>query len=188
MMKASVLRRLACASRVDLAVDQDGHPHDQGRARRAPSAALRRHLQARDGGCRFPGCGTTRRLHAHHVIHWEDGGASDADNLVLVCSYHHTFVHERGWTITRDPVSKLWVFSPPGKEAVSTAQRLPGASAEAVRIAAADWGLRLHEDSLVPKHWDGSGYDHDLAISVLFQQILDANGLYFAETAAPAGA
>jgi hypothetical protein len=37
-------------------------------------------------------------LHAHHLRHWEDGGATELDNLVLLCPYHHR-LHHRG-TIT----------------------------------------------------------------------------------------
>jgi hypothetical protein len=40
-----------------------------------------------------------RWLHAHHVVHWADGGPTDADNLILLCGYHHRLVHERGWRV-----------------------------------------------------------------------------------------
>ena len=49
--------------------------------------------------CRFPGCDATRRLHAHHVIHWLDGGPTELDNLVSLCHFHHHAVHEGGWNI-----------------------------------------------------------------------------------------
>nr|NKE03860.1 HNH endonuclease [Mycobacterium tuberculosis]NKE40849.1 HNH endonuclease [Mycobacterium tuberculosis] len=41
------------------------------------------------------GCGATRGLHAHHIRHWQDGGATELANLVLVCPYHHR-AHHRG--------------------------------------------------------------------------------------------
>jgi hypothetical protein len=41
-------------------------------------------------------------VHAHHVEHWVDGGATALANLALLCTYHHTFVHERGWTLALD--------------------------------------------------------------------------------------
>lgn len=31
--------------------------------------------------CVVPGCGATRGLPAHHLIHWEDGGPTDLDKL-----------------------------------------------------------------------------------------------------------
>ncbi|MDQ6798093.1 MAG: HNH endonuclease, partial [Actinomycetota bacterium] len=43
-------------------------------------------IEERDGGCRVPGCDRTRWLHVHHVVHWEDGGATDTSNLMSLCS------------------------------------------------------------------------------------------------------
>jgi Domain of unknown function (DUF222)/HNH endonuclease len=47
-----------------------------------------------------PGCGATRGLHAHHIRHWEDGGPTELDNLVLLCPYHHRCHHRGVITIT----------------------------------------------------------------------------------------
>jgi hypothetical protein len=48
-----------------------------------------------------------RWLHAHHILHWADGGPTDADNLMLLCGYHHRLVHERGWSV--EPLSHEFV-------------------------------------------------------------------------------
>ena len=40
------------------------------------------------------GCHQTHHLKAHHLIHWADGGPTDLDNLILLCQFHHTAVHE----------------------------------------------------------------------------------------------
>ncbi len=61
---------------------------------------MKRQLRRRDRACRFPGCGRTRALHAHHVVHHAFGGVTELWNLVLLCPYHHRFVHEHGWSIT----------------------------------------------------------------------------------------
>jgi hypothetical protein len=50
-----------------------------------------------------PGCGATGGRHAHHIQHWEDGGASELDNLVLLCPYHHRLHHRGGITLTGPP-------------------------------------------------------------------------------------
>jgi len=34
--------------------------------------------------CVMPGCTATRGLHAHHIVHWENGGATELSNLVLL--------------------------------------------------------------------------------------------------------
>jgi hypothetical protein len=70
-----------------------------GRKRRTVSPALRRALDARDRGCRFPGCVRTRFVDAHHVRHWSRGGETNLENLVLLCRRHHRLVHERGYAL-----------------------------------------------------------------------------------------
>ena len=57
-------------------------------------------LEHRDNCCAVPGCGATRGLHAHHIRHWEDGGPTDPDNLVLLCPFHHRLHHRGGITIS----------------------------------------------------------------------------------------
>ena len=72
--------------------------HDLGRTARLPSEGLRQLLGTIDGErCRFPGCSRVRRLHAHHVRTWSDGGPTDLANLLLLCSRHHTLVHAQGF-------------------------------------------------------------------------------------------
>jgi uncharacterized protein DUF222/HNH endonuclease len=94
---AETARRLACDASLVAASDRDGHTLRLGRKKRTIPVALRRALQARDGGCRFPGCDNRRFLHAHHVRHWARGGETSLDNLVLLCSRHHRLVHEGGY-------------------------------------------------------------------------------------------
>jgi predicted restriction endonuclease len=72
-----------------------------GRTRRLVSKALRRALLIRDRMCCYPGCHQTRHLKAHHVVPWILGGRTDLDNLILLCQWHHTAVHEGGITITK---------------------------------------------------------------------------------------
>src|SRR6185437_109563 len=66
-LSAETVRRLACdASLVTVVENEDGEPLSVGRKTRAISPALRRALNARDRGCRFPGCPNTRYVDAHH--------------------------------------------------------------------------------------------------------------------------
>ena len=74
---------------------------DLGRREREVNLPLRQFLGAVDGErCRFPGCRHTRHLKAHHVIWWSHGGPTDLGNLVLLCSRHHSLVHEGRFTMT----------------------------------------------------------------------------------------
>ena len=96
-MAAETARRLACdASVVALIENDDGEPLNVGRKTRTISAPLRRALNARDKGCRFPGCSNSRYLDAHHVEHWANGGETKPSNLVSLCRFHHHAVHEGG--------------------------------------------------------------------------------------------
>ena len=98
-VSAETSRRLACdASVVPIRHGNGPNDLDVGRKTRTVSPALRRALEARDRGCRFPGCGL-RFTDAHHVKHWADGGETALGNLVLLCSYHHRLVHEERWKI-----------------------------------------------------------------------------------------
>lgn len=99
----SVVRRLCCDATLVTALDQRGHTLDVGRRTRAIPPAMRRALLARDGGCRFPGCAATRRLDAHHVEHWADGGITSAANLVSLCRRHHRALHEGGFSMAVAP-------------------------------------------------------------------------------------
>ena len=81
-------------SRVDVVLGEHGELLDVGRRTRAIPAAIARGLWLRDGGCRVPGCGRTRHLHAHHIHGWAEGGPTKLGNLVLVCSTHHRMIHE----------------------------------------------------------------------------------------------
>ena len=62
----------------------------------------------------MPGCGATRGLHAHHIRHWEDGGSTELDNLVLVCPYHHR-LHHRGVITITGPADQLVVTDSDGQ-------------------------------------------------------------------------
>jgi hypothetical protein len=91
---------LTCDATCEVWFHRDGQPIGAGRTTRMINRRLRRALEHRHPTCAVPGCGATRGLHAHHIRHWEDGGATELDNLVLVCPYHHRMHHRGRITIT----------------------------------------------------------------------------------------
>ncbi len=92
-------RRISCdAALVRITHAPDGSVLDVGRRTRTIPPALRRALEGRDRGCRFPGCGL-RFTDAHHVKHWADGGETSMGNTLLLCKHHHALVHEGGWRV-----------------------------------------------------------------------------------------
>ncbi len=96
---AETSRRVCCdASVVRAEHAPDGSILSVGRRTRTISPALRRALDIRDRGCRFPGCGL-RFTDGHHVRHWADGGETSLGNCLLLCRHHHRLVHEGGWRV-----------------------------------------------------------------------------------------
>ena len=112
------VRRLCCdGNTVVLVENEQGEPVSIGRKSRTVPTGMKRALQARDKGCIFPGCHKQRFVDAHHVEHWSAGGETALDNLVLLCTKHHTLVHEGGFTIDRD-FQNRWFFRRPDGRAL----------------------------------------------------------------------
>jgi hypothetical protein len=109
------VRRLACDARIEWVLERDGRTVGIGRQGRTVPSTIARLLRYRDGGCRFPGCERRRWVHAHHIVHWGDGGGTDLDNLVLLCSAHHRLIHEGGWRISGHPGEDLRFHDPGGR-------------------------------------------------------------------------
>jgi hypothetical protein len=98
-VSAETARRLGCdAAAVTVLRGSDGSVLDVGRRTRTIPPALRRALEIRDGGCRFPGCGL-RFCDSHHIVHWALGGETKLENLVLLCRHHHRGMHEGGFKV-----------------------------------------------------------------------------------------
>jgi uncharacterized protein DUF222/HNH endonuclease len=110
------IKRLTCDGSVLTVVEgADGTPLDVGRKQRTVSTVLKRALWSRDRGCTFPGCGNKRYIDAHHVRHWADGGETSADNLTLLCSYHHRLLHEGGYRIAIGADGERYFQRPDGR-------------------------------------------------------------------------
>ena len=92
-------RCLTCDATCEVWFERDGQVIGAARATRTVSRRLRSALEHRHRTCAVPGCGATRGLHAHHIRHWEDGGPTELDNLVLLCPYHHRLHHRGAITI-----------------------------------------------------------------------------------------
>jgi len=95
-------RFLACDARIRPVMESGGRPVSVGRAFRSVPERTRMVIEDRDRGCRVPGCDRSRWLHVHHIVHWEDGGASDTPNLLALCSRHHRLHHLGHLGITGD--------------------------------------------------------------------------------------
>ena len=96
---ASVIDRLSCNADISVVLfGKQLTPLYEAAAGRAPTAAQRRALIARDGAC--IGCGAVPTdCEAHHIVPWKCGGATRVDNLVLVCWSCHGRIHDHNWQV-----------------------------------------------------------------------------------------
>ena len=170
MLPAHVLRRLACDGRVGFAVTgPDGNLLEQPTPTDLVPVGMRRAMLARDHNtCRFPGCGATRYLHAHHVIHRADHGPTVLSNLITLCSFHHRFIHAHRWELRPVPGrAGRWTFHKP--DGTTHHPATPNIDLEGDRwqwLRTLPSGVRALPDDLSPTHWM-SGWDLDTTIQVL---------------------
>src|SRR5439155_100640 len=152
-------RRLACDTALLVILADGPEVLDVGRSTRTVSRALRRALIARDRGCAMPGCTEhrPRKLHAHHVWHWADGGPTALANLILLCKAHHHLIHHTGFTITAD--NGRFVFRDPAGTVLQPAPTL----------AAVTEPLPDVDHETVPR-WAGHELDLDYVLSTLMQR------------------
>ena len=110
------VKRICCDSHaVVITENEKGEPLNIGRKTRIIPKAIERALSARDHGCcRFPGCGNRRYLHSHHIEHWSNGGETSLSNLMLLCTKHHTLVHEGGFRLEQDFLNRWYFVRPDG--------------------------------------------------------------------------
>ena len=167
-VSAETSRRLACdASRVVMRHDADGRVVEIGARTRTIPPALRRALQHRDRGCRFPGCGLPLG-EGHHVRHWAQGGPTTLSNLALLCRRHHRAVHEEGYRVDHQPDGALCFRRPDGRllPDVPPPVTVPADPVQALCAQHRAQGLHVHARTTCPG-WLGERLDVGWAIDVL---------------------
>ena len=164
-ISAEVSRRLLCdAGVVPILEDESGKTIDVGRKTRTIPAALRRALDARDEGCRFPGCSNRIFTDAHHIEHWLDGGETNLDNTVLLCRRHHGYLHEHGFSLER--AGEVLVFRDE-RGRVVPAQGARGEVAVDLAAVVGAWSGRPISAEANAPGWDGEPVDDDRCVAAL---------------------
>ncbi|WP_062386867.1 HNH endonuclease signature motif containing protein [Demequina iriomotensis] len=93
-------RELTEAGYIPTVLGGESEVLDQGRMERLFTVPQRRAIAARDRGCGK--CGLQPSMcHTHHVINWRHGGATDLENGLMLCAYHHHWLHEEQWQVER---------------------------------------------------------------------------------------
>ncbi len=88
------LRRLACgAELVPVVLGTESTVLDVGYAHRLAPWHVRHAVGLRDGMCAFPGCtAPLEHCDIHHIVPWQEGGATNVSNLVALCRSHHGLI------------------------------------------------------------------------------------------------
>lgn len=96
-----------------------------GRKRRLASDAQIKALQEVWGNqCAIPGCARSNYMQIHHIHDWADGGKTDIDNLIPLCSSCHSLVSHGITRITQLGDDLLFRFKT-GAEYVSPNRSIP---------------------------------------------------------------
>ncbi|MEP5764375.1 MAG: DUF222 domain-containing protein [Halieaceae bacterium] len=168
-------RRLSCdASLVTVLEDGDGKVLNIGRRSRIVPPHIRRALDIRDEGCRFPGCQCSRYVDAHHIKHWADGGETSLDNLVTLCRFHHRALHHGEFSINTKDNDTLEFTNRCGEEILPVVRPLfakapqMGSLRGLQPLANVSTGLRSAETR--QSRWSGESMDYDMALQALLSR------------------
>ena len=156
-LSAAAVRLMACdAAVLPIVLGGDSQPLDVGTEQRFVNRYLRRALNKRDKGCVI--CHAPPWMcHAHHLIHWANGGPTSLHNLALLCAAHHRAVHNSQWTLsitdgTVHVTRPTWADPPPTNPTALTnltnwIAPVPSASvgSSASASAASVWSNPTHE-------------------------------------------
>ncbi|MYB18100.1 MAG: DUF222 domain-containing protein [Holophagales bacterium] len=113
-VSAETARRIACDAGKVRITHRSGQILSVGRKTRTIPPPIRRALEFRDQGCRFPGC-TSKHCDAHHIVHWADGGETKLSNLMLLCRRHHRLLHEGGFSVRMSEEGAVQFFHRRGR-------------------------------------------------------------------------
>jgi len=172
---AGTSQRLACdASRVVMRHDAEGRVTEVGARTRTIPPALRRALQHRDKGCRFPGCGLPFGQ-GHHIKHWAHGGPTKLSNLATLCRRHHRAIHEEGFQVERQPDGQLCFRQPDGRRIpdVPAPSAVPANPTDTLQSQNGGAGAQINTRTAMPG-WHGERLDVGYAISVLHPRAISS--------------
>ena len=168
-VSAETARRIACdAGRVSMA-HRNGQILSVGRKTRTIPPPIRRALEFRDQGCRFPGC-TSQHCDAHHIHHWADGGETKLSNLVLLCRKHHRLLHEGGFSVKMNEERAVQFLDKRGRPLERSPAPPPVGSDPARELIRRleDAGILITGEESMPA-WDGTPMDLPYVMECLWR-------------------
>ncbi len=168
-VSAETARRVACDAATVQMSHRNGEILSVGRKTRAIPPPIRRALEFRDQGCRFPGC-TSKYCDAHHIEHWADGGETKLSNLVLLCRRHHRLLHEGGCSVRLNARGDARFFDRRGRllEQSPAPPSIGLYAAEDLVRQLEDAGILVTGKESMPA-WNGEPLDLHYAMEVLWR-------------------
>ena len=111
----AMAQRLFCDCKITpVLLDEQGDVLRVGRSKRTFTAAQRKAIAQRDGGCAFPTCDRHPNwCDGHHLVRgtWVERRRSRMEPCS--CRKHHLLVHDDGWRLVREPATGLFDAIPP---------------------------------------------------------------------------
>ncbi|NGN91960.1 DUF222 domain-containing protein [Nocardioides sp. KC13] len=106
---AAEARRMACnADLVPVVLGTDSEILDLGRTARLAHPIQHRALRLRDKCCQAEDCDAPAAwTEAHHLKPWSEGGRTDLENMVLLCSRDHRRIHDPNYGYERLPDGRI---------------------------------------------------------------------------------
>jgi hypothetical protein len=158
-----VAERLACDAGLTTVLEGiDGELLSIGRKSRTIPRPIRHALRIRDRGCcQYPGFTAHRFTDAHHVQHWAQGGATQLDNLVTLCRFHHRALHKGTYRIqpnnSGDTFCHHFTFINRFNKTIPNSPPLPSTT------------LPLPDAESANCLWSGEKMDYQMAIGTLYE-------------------
>jgi len=147
-LPVQTVQRLCCEADVlPVVLRSTGEVLHVGRTARVATRAQRRALAALHRTCAHPHCSAAfSHCQIHHVVPWEQGGRTDLDNLIPLCTKHHHLVHEGGWLLELHDDRTITLTRPDGTRSFSgrTTDRLVAQSQSGQRSQRSQPGQRSH--------------------------------------------
>ena len=168
-VSAETARRIACDAGKVCMSHRSRQILSVGRRTRTVPPPIRRALEFRDRGCRFPGC-TSKHCDAHHIVHWTDGGETKLSNLVLLCRRHHRLLHEGGFRVRMSAAGAVQFLHPRGRP-LEQSPAPPPVGLDAARElveSLEDTGILITGKESMPA-WDGRPMDLPYVMECLWR-------------------
>ena len=107
------IEQILCDTTLQVPIKHRDGTLELGRKVRTAPWRMKKQLMLQSPTCSIPGCTMPSQwCEAHHIEHWAHGGQTNIDNLALLCSRHHTMMHNDK-TFAQKTMSVLKQHPPP---------------------------------------------------------------------------